>query len=329
MAMLASNGDDFREYMLKMEPIAVLLHEITNGLIKYNSFLKDEKISSLEAQTAGHNQQSALIKQIGESMAFKNPTGWFYIATSQIDLAVNHFKLGITENLHSRLKQYSTTFSTPATEVFYCDYWSLHEPKMVEKISKIVLKSYHLKNESRKKQDETYILNYDIIHNIISQLCTGYASVIDLVNHQLANYKEDICKPSKVVAKPLPKTLLCIEMKITTGDQSITIPLDLEEMTEAQRADVCKSLINSYVRAKTQHKAYDIATDEKESIEPKIDIVLDELEKFIKDNVPHGKKGKVEMPVLRRIITSTLIGIKNINFLKTKPKAKLVVTPPT
>jgi hypothetical protein len=327
MVMLAGKGDEFRDYFLKMEPLASLLHEFTNGLIKYNSYLEkkliteqNKRITVLEAQTAGVSQQKELIEQIASSLAIKKNTGWLYIATSQQDLAANHFKIGITENLDRRLDSYSSTFSTPATKVFYCDYWSLHEPKAVEKLSKVILKTYHLKDPARKKQDETYILNYDVLWRIVSHLCSGYSSAVDAVNKQLVTYKEDITKPSACRPKLPPKTILCIEMKITADDQSITIPLDLDEMTEVERADACKKIINGYVRASTPHKAYDITSDEKEAITPKIKIEWTELEKFIKEKIPHGKKGKVKSTAWKRIISGMLAGIKNIDYTGKKAR---------
>ena len=339
MVMRASKAESFRDYFLKLEDLAILMREFMNGLLRYNSWLEKQitqklisdqtkRITDLEAQTKGLDQRGLLLKQFADSQFIKNPTGWLYIAATQLNVTVNHFKVGITDNLDTRLTAYNT-YTSPATRVYYCDYIPLHEPRAVEALSKIALLAYHLKSgsdspsdSSRKIQDETYIISYETLHNKIVDICKKYCKIIKSANKSLDTYKEDVYRESFPVKKELPQKPLMIEMKITDGDRITTIPLDIANMSEEQKISTCKLIINNYVRTKIGHTNYDIDTDEKQEITPKIIVEWMDLKNFFTTATTRGTKGKVQSSDWKPVIAIVMRIAKNIEYRERKLKAK-------
>lgn len=311
----ASKADAFRDYFLKVEELAILMRDFMNALLKYNLFQRDEELERHRAEsTRVSAEQSAVINQLKDSLLVKNSTGWFYIASSNYDLKKNHFKLGITENLDSRLGQYSTTFSTEDTRVWYCDYWSVHEPGVIEKATKVLLKPFNLKIAGRTTRDESYYMNYNFLHKLVAQLCAGHSAAVEYTNHLLSDYEAIITRPSLVVPKPPPQKLLMIEMKIATGDSSITIPLDIDNMSADQQAHACEEIINAFVRTKVE-------VDASGAEMPKVPITWCDLETFINSNVPRGSKTKVKYATIKNVIGRIAAGIRSIDYRARKARA--------
>ena len=339
MVMCAGKADHMRDYFLKLESLAILMREFMAGMLRYNAWLEKQitqklisdqtkRITELEAQTKGLDQRGLLLKQFADSQFIKNPTGWLYIAATQLKVTVNHFKVGITDNLDTRLTAYNT-YTSPATRVYFCDFIALHEPRAVEALSKIALFAYHLKSSSdsssdssRKIQDETYIISYETLHNKIVDICKKYCKIIKSANKSLDTYKEDVYRESFPVKKELSQKPLMIEMKITDGDRITTIPLDIANMSEEQKISTCKLIINNYVRTQKGHTNYDIGIDEKQEITPKIIIEWMDLKRFFTTATARGTKSKVQSSDWKPVIATVMHIAKNIEYRERKLKAK-------
>lgn len=304
----AGKADTFRDYFLKVEELAILMRDFMVALLKYYNSQKDEEIARNRADANRlSKEQSDVINQLKGSVIIKNPTGWFYIATSKADMLKNHFKLGITENLDSRLVQYNT-FSNNDTRVWYCDYWPVHDPSVIEKATKSLLNPYNLKVPGRTIRDESYYMNYDALHELVARLCAGHHNAVEYINRISSDYESIIKRPSKAVPKPPPEKLLRIEMKIATGGNALTIPLDIDSMPETEQAKVCEDIINAYVRMKTS------AGDPVAATIPPVPLTWRELETFINSNVSRGSKTKVKYGAIKNVIGRISASIRSIEY---------------
>lgn len=331
IVMRAGKADAFRDYFLKVEELAILMRDFMNALLRFNAWCekrrteqliagKDNELNAMRAQTAGLDQRAELIKAVGKNLTPMAPNGWVYIASSQIDAAVNHFKLGSTTDLKSRLDVYTKTFSNPATEVFYCNYWRIYEPKVIENIAKVLLKRYHFKSETRVRQDETYIMNYRLFESIIATLCANHCGATEFVDGRIDRFAADVSEPSTVVPRQLPVAPLCIEMKMTADDKTIEIPVDISNLSDLEKTKIATEIVNAYVRNKTGDRKYDVARDPNEvpsdtaDSDKKIQIAWSDLHQFIKDRTARGNKTKVAQSGLKSMFSSVLTGIGSLDY---------------
>jgi hypothetical protein len=309
---------EIRDYYIRVEKLMYLMLEYSTQIrviaAETRASEQTARANSLEAEVASGEQANMIVKQVAESQRQMVVTGHIYTATTKTDLKMNRFKLGLTKDLGKRLDKYNKTFTNENSRVFFCDFWPVHDMRLVEQMCKLILKPFHLHDPTRTIQDESFIINYEVMHAIVSKICTDHMAVIGTANNALSHYAEVVRRPSTVVPKQPPQQPLMLTMKIEGDGKVSEVSFDISTMSPTDRDARCRDIINQFIRNNTDHKSYNISSDHKDAadLKTKIEVKWKDLEKFIRNMAGRGQKTKVPTDEWKPEITKLLVESKSI-----------------
>jgi hypothetical protein len=316
-------AESVRKLFVKIKKLALFMHSyisLAHRFISEQQRLIAEcdlaksrvRIAELESQNEGLDERAKLLEQFVKAKSLKNPMGWVYMGTTRLDQLANRHKIGYTDNLHMRLKKYTQTFSNATNRFYFNDYWPVHEPRLVEHLIKMALKPYHLIDNSRTAQDESYICNTNVLHAIVSDICTKYMAIVDDVNHRLDSFRDDVLRPSPIMTRELPAEMLMIEMK---GD--VVQTFNLITPTTAEQDTVCHHVINKLMHARG-HEGFDFAA--MPALESKVEIKWLDIRKELRELISHGKKDALPDTLWKEAFRRVFSGSESIIYKCYKTK---------
>lgn len=207
MSAKTQKGKFVRKIYIKTEKLVFVMmevHKAQKELIYKNELLFKDKL--LLNQT----MEIEVIKN--KSLAFKSeviftekhsPNGFIYINTTDQYSKYNIYRVGRTEKLVQRQKQYQ--LGRISCDTYYYVY--TFETECVEILEIIILKFLNKYKENSTTRKDLFVMNLDVLKPMIKNICIQFQSnMIPVVNQMIEMNLEEIANrdPDKIVeaAKP-------------------------------------------------------------------------------------------------------------------------------
>lgn len=176
-------------------------------ILKYFLDLQDIHLQNKEYEIKIlQKQKSENFKELYENqMRCYKKNQYFYIATSDNMKSRSEFKIGGTENLHSRINSYNSGRSKD--ELMYCVYYSkVYNYALVEQHIQYFLSNFRTKNHQKT---ENFKINFNTLKYIVEMVITSIEKNIDNISEFFKSIQNDDClhdiKPVNVDQKKVVK----------------------------------------------------------------------------------------------------------------------------
>ena len=255
-------GRKTRDYYRKVETLARMMRDYISALhqylmVKRENELKKQLVASSEL-VKQKNRKQKLLDAFANHLQGCEPNGWLYIATSANYSSENYFKVGITTDLKSRLRQYNTE-RPPTDMMYYVFAHECYEPKQIENKLKFLLKAFNKKNPKKSQKDETYFLGFVKLEKIVKLVCEHHDEEVSVLNDIIStfadNFLEDSVIPEPInIGEPEPETRI-VEITETVNDSAGTMvvhreTIDVTTLTVDQKKVKLIQAIEKFAREK-------------------------------------------------------------------------------
>ena len=270
-------NNEIREYYLKVEKLSFIM---TKYLFEVNNFQlqkKDEKISQQEEKIIN-------MKRFVDHVQIQPRNEWIYIATTKVYAANNHFKIGSTTRLRSRLNNYQIG-RTSTDKMFYVWIFKCYNSKKLEDMIKSMLSQF-----LEKEKKEMYIMHFEDLVDLVNFICHNYENSTEYVNTFIHERLDSSIKKTPIV----PEAIQIEKTTLTIGNiyDEETKNFDLTTMSDKEKEDLIRIRLNLFSSG---------VVSRKEILKPYSGF-RNEMWNILK-KVVHWKNSKTQIPDLNLIIS--------------------------
>jgi len=298
-------GRKTRDYYRKVETLARMMRDYISALhqylmVKRENELKKQLVASSEL-VKQKNRKQKLLDAFANHLQGCEPNGWLYIATSAKYSSENYFKVGITTDLKSRLRQYNTE-RPPTDMMYYVFAHECYEPKQIENKLKFLLKAFNKKNPKKSQKDETYFLGFVKLEMIVKLVCEHHDEEVSVLNDIIStfadNFLEDSVIPEPInIGEPEPETRI-VEITETVNDSAGTMvvhreTIDVTTLTVDQKKEKLIQAIEKFAREKKNIEDFNYETS-KDSEDQKMVLIWADILQNLMVLCAIEKKNKIK-----------------------------------
>jgi hypothetical protein len=213
--------------------------------------LLEERNKVLEEQKLQLEQKDNLnfkLRNFVENVKMREKKQIIYIATTELYATQDIFKVGGCSGevqLKNRLNQYNSG-RIEGDHYYYCFIIYCNNSTHMETRIKEILKDFR-----NNKDKENYVMNFNILKEILQFLVDNYNNEIDKLNEFMRNIIQNMSNTENVI--PPPIILNSVEIRrICNGQEVETKIIDLDNLPEEEQETIVKELMNMYIESRKE-----------------------------------------------------------------------------
>ncbi len=250
-----SNGKETRKYYIKVETLASQMKDyITYILLTQKEAeiyqkdveicQKDAEICQKDTELEKEKARSYRLRKRIKTTLLLTKKEFIYIATSRLDAQEDCFKIGKAANLKARLASYNTG-RTSENAFYFCYYFQCYDSASLEKYIFGLLKPFVI-----QKDTEMVHIRYNLLEDIIDEICKNDDRNVDKINELIRRVETDTSE--SIIPPPIPlpnqKTTLAICSNTDGGAYEPIQKIDTTDWTTERYNNFMKYVLELFVR---------------------------------------------------------------------------------
>ncbi len=183
MLIQTDKAHQVRKYYLKLEKAFKMY-------MQYQDTWKQRELNNKNEELKRMHDKSQHFKQIVIKKNLLELRQYIYVATSQNNAEQNLFKIGMTTSIKDRLTGYQTGRSD-RDKFHYVYIMRCVSAKELEQLIFSRLESFKYIDKNGSSKNELYVINYDLLINILSEFATFEQNSTKIINNHLLKYYDE------------------------------------------------------------------------------------------------------------------------------------------